>query len=275
MSLVVSIVKTLAFFFLLQGIAFAALLKLWLFPPDLVLIFFAVQLIFYLGIFFFLVKNRRLFYNIWNGEQETKVNGANKITLFRITMLPFLVFLTLISQQWGGPRGKALSPAAGPVLTAAFALTFASDFFDGRLARVKKLETYIGRILDSASDYLLLGIITGAFFYFKLIKPWIFLVIIIRLFLNALVMLTLMLVHRKLQPQTTPLGKIAIASIMVLLVMEAAMVPWLERWIPWAEGAAALIIGVSMIDKIVYLIKGLKSGPGSATAQIGPSAKAG
>ena len=256
MPLVVSIIKTLVVFFLFQSAAFFTFFRLWLFPPGLMPFFFITQLIFYSGIFFFLVKNSDLFYNIHSGERETKLNGANKITLFRITMLPFLIFLTLMSQM----RGEGtLSPAARPVLTAAFALTFASDFFDGRIARIKKLETCIGRILDSASDYLLLGIIAGAFFYFKLIKPWIFLVIIIRLFLNALVMLTLMLVQRKLQPQTTPLGKIAIASIMVLLVMEAAKTPGLQGWIPWAEGAAALVIGISMIDKTVYLVKGLKA----------------
>ncbi|MCL1814583.1 MAG: CDP-alcohol phosphatidyltransferase family protein [Treponema sp.] len=253
MYLFLSITATLAAFFLLQSFAFFVFWRLWLFPPVFLLVFFASQIFFYLSVFIFLTKNNQLFYNTINGENETKVNGANKITLFRITMLPFLILLTLVSQKYG----EQINPASGTVLTAAFAITFASDFFDGRLARIKKMETYIGKILDSASDYLLLGITAGAFFYFNLISPWIFLIIIIRLFLNALVMLILFLVHRKLRPQTTPLGKIAIAAIMVLLVLEAARVPELSRWIIFAESAAAFVIGISMIDKVVYLIKGL------------------
>jgi phosphatidylglycerophosphate synthase len=170
-------------------------------------------------------------------------------------MLPLLVFLTIISEMHTAQN----SPATRYILTIAFALTFITDAFDGRIARVKKLETYIGKILDSASDYLLLGISAGAFFYFKLIKPWLFLIIIIRLFINAVVMLILSLVNKKIQPQTTLLGKIAIAVIMVLLVLEAAKLPVLLTWIRFAEWAAAFLIGISIIDKIVYLAKGLKA----------------
>jgi phosphatidylglycerophosphate synthase len=147
---------------------------------------------------------------------------------------------------------------AGPVLTVAFALTFLSDFFDGRIARTMRMETYAGKILDSASDYLLLGITAGAFFFFKLLKPWLFWVIIGRLFFNALGMLILFLVHRKLRPQTTPLGKVAIAAIMILLVIEAAKPLGFPDWIVYAEFAAAVLIGISVIDKLLYLIRGLQ-----------------
>jgi len=254
MGLFRSVVATLAVFFLFQSSAFIVLWRFWLFPQVFLLSFFVAQIFFYLVVFFFLTKNSRLFYNTLNGENETKVNVVNKITLFRISMLPFLVMLTLVTKQHGDAGSSS-----GVVLTAVFALTFTTDFFDGRIARLKKLETYIGKILDSASDYLLLGFSAGAFFYFKLIKPWVFLIIIIRLFFNSVVMLILFWVHRKLRPQTTPLGKIAIAAIMVLLVLETAQIPRLSRWIIFIEAAAAFIIGISIIDKLVYLIKGLRT----------------
>jgi phosphatidylglycerophosphate synthase len=233
---------------LFQGLVFLGLYRLWAFPPGFLVLFFAAQIIFYLVLFLFLVSNKKLFYNTLNNQKEIRVNAANKVTLFRVTMLPFLVLLTLVSQHY---------PAGPVVLTVAFALTFASDFFDGRIARTWKLETYIGKILDSASDYLLLGITAGAFFFFKLLQPWLFWVIIGRLFFNSLVMLILFLVHRKLRPQTTPLGKIAIAAIMILLVIEAAKPLGLPGWITYIEIAAALLIGVSVIDKIIYLVRGL------------------
>jgi len=252
-----SIVKTLLPYCLIQGIAFLIFYRVWLFPLHFLLFFFAGQLAFYTGVFLFLVKSKPFFYNIRTGIQETVVNGANKITLFRITMLPFLVFLTLVSQKYHKESGNPMN--SGPALTLVFALTFASDFFDGRVARARKLESYMGKILDSASDYLLLGVCAIAFFCYNLLKPWLFLVIIIRLLFNALVMLTLFKVQKKLDPQTTGLGKIAIAVIMILLVLEAAKPLGLPFWVSYLEPIGAIIIGVSLIDKLVYLIKGLKA----------------
>ncbi|MDR1142926.1 MAG: CDP-alcohol phosphatidyltransferase family protein [Spirochaetaceae bacterium] len=248
MPLVISAVKTLLVHGVIQSAAFFIFYRLWGFPVFFLLLFLGVQMVFHLGVLIFLVKNRRLFYKINGGQRETCVNAANKITLFRITTIPFLVFLTLVSQRF----------QARPVLAAAFALTFASDFLDGWIARTWRLETYIGRILDSASDYLLLGVLTGALFFFKRVSSWLFWLIIGRLLLNVLVMFVLFLVHKKLRPQTTPLGKTAIAAIMVLLVMEAAKPMGLPGWIIHIERAAALVIGLSVIDKLVYLARGLR-----------------
>ncbi|MDR2211432.1 MAG: CDP-alcohol phosphatidyltransferase family protein [Spirochaetaceae bacterium] len=196
-----------------------------------------------------MIKNKNLFYSIRSGQMETTVNGANKVTLFRITMVPFLTLLTLVTQSY----------PAGPVLAAAFALTFVTDFIDGRIAKARGLETYIGRILDSTSDYLLLGITAGAFFFFRLLKPWLFWIIIGRLFFNALIMISLFLIHKKLRPQTTPIGKITIAAIMVLLVMEAAKPLGWPGWINGVEKIGALLIGLSVIDKLVYFIRSLQA----------------
>jgi phosphatidylglycerophosphate synthase len=249
MPLVRSALKTLLVHYTIQNAAFFIFYRLWGFPVFFLVLFLSVQTIFHLGVLIFLIKNRRFFYKINGGQRETCINAANKITLFRITMLPFLVFLTLVSQRF----------QARPVLAAAFALTFASDFIDGWVARTRGLETYIGKILDSASDYLLLGALTGALFFFKLVSSWLFWLITGRLLLNALVMLILLLVHKELRPQTTPLGKTAIAAIMVLLVMEAAKPLGLPGWTTCIEQAAALVIGLSVIDKLVYLAKGLQA----------------
>jgi len=255
-ALTKSIVKTLLPYCLVQILAFLIFYRIWVFPLYFLFFFFTGQLIFYALIFLFLAMNKPFFYNIRTGKQETVVNGANKITLFRITMLPFLVFLTLVSQKYNNESGNPIY--TGPTLTLVIALTFASDFIDGRVARAKKLESYMGKILDSASDYLLLGVCAIAFFCYKLLKPWLFLVIIIRLLFNALVMLTLLKVHKKLNPQTTYMGKIAIAVIMMLLVLEAAKPLGLPPWVLYLEPIGAVIIGISLIDKLVYLIKGLK-----------------
>ncbi|MDR2552295.1 MAG: CDP-alcohol phosphatidyltransferase family protein [Treponema sp.] len=266
MALARSIIKTLLAYCLIQVLVFFVFFRLWGFSGSFFLLFLGVQLVFYPAILVFLLKNQAYFYHIRSGERETVLNGANKITLFRISMLPLLVFLTrYCTAKPGSPA------AAGPVLAGAFALTFATDFVDGRIARTRGLETYIGRILDSVSDYLLLGVSAGAFFFFRILKPWLFWAITGRLIFNSLVMLILFLVRKELRPQTTPMGKLAIAVIMILLVIEAAQ-PVLRnlappgataRWIGRAELAAAMVIVISMIDKLIYLIRGLRRGPGA------------
>jgi phosphatidylglycerophosphate synthase len=252
-SLTRSTLKTLSLYFVLQCLAFFAFFRIWRFSPVFLPLFFSVQVVFYLLVLLFLVKNNRLFYNTQTGEQEIIVNAANKITLFRITMLPFLVSLTLVSQTFSQETGALIS--IGPALTVAFAITFASDFLDGRVAKAKKLETHIGKILDSGSDYLLLGVCAIAFFYIKQLTLWLFITIIVRLLLNAVIMLILLIKHKKLVPQTTPMGKLAIAVIMILLVIEAAKTLGLPSWVAYLEIAAAVIIGVSMIDKVLFLLK--------------------
>jgi phosphatidylglycerophosphate synthase len=212
-----------------------------------------------MGIMVFLILNRRHFYNFQSGKRETMVNGANKITLFRISMLPFLVFLLLAVERFSG---RIPGRSAGPLLVFAFAVTFLSDFIDGKLARVRKLETYIGKILDSGSDYMLLGATAVSFFFFKLLKPWLFWIIIGRLFINALGMFTLFLVRKKLSPQTTIFGKVAIAAIMVLFVLESASIslpgsiggifPSIIRYIEIGTGVLLLL---SVVDKIIYFLK--------------------
>jgi len=214
------------------------------------MLFWAVQTAFCAVIAGFLLLNRPSFYNVHTNMRETRVNFANKITLFRISMLPFLVFLIFASNR----------RSVGPSLLIALAVTFASDFLDGRIARTKRLETHIGRILDSASDYVLLGTTAWAFFFFKVIKTWLFLLIIGRLFINALGMMILSLVRKKLLPQTTRLGKIAIAAIMILFVIETAAAifgPW--PWVAWIECAAAAVIGLSVIDKLLYFIRSMQA----------------
>jgi phosphatidylglycerophosphate synthase len=164
-------------------------------------------------------------------------------------MLPFLIFLIYASQK----------QPAGATPAIFVTLTFLSDFIDGRLARAKNLETYMGKILDSVSDYLVLGTISAAFCFFGLINTWLFLLIAGRLFIHALGMMILYLLRKKLSPQTTVFGKITIAAVMVFLALEAAAL-FLGKplWMDCAEIAVGAVIVLSIADKIVYFVKSVK-----------------
>jgi CDP-diacylglycerol--glycerol-3-phosphate 3-phosphatidyltransferase len=232
--------------FLAESAIFFVFCRIYGFSTDFFVLFLAVQAGFDLVISAFLILNRGFFYNIRSGEAETRVNISNKITLFRITMLPFLIFLIYASRK----------QSIGPVLVVSIALTFLSDFVDGRLARAKNLETYMGTILDSASDYLVLGVTTATLCFFRLIKTWLFLLIAGRLFIHSFGMMILYFVRKKLSPQTTILGKVTIAIIMVFLVLESAAL-FLGRpsWMDYAEITVGAVIFLSIIDKIVYFAK--------------------
>ncbi|MDR0403627.1 MAG: CDP-alcohol phosphatidyltransferase family protein [Treponema sp.] len=243
-----SIIITVVTLFLGESAAFFMLSRLYDFGAGFFLVFLAAQAGFDLVVLLFLAANRGLFYNIHSGEAEPRVNLSNKITLFRITMLPFLIFLIYACGNYD----------AGPALVISIALTFLSDFFDGRLARAKNLETCMGKILDSAGDYLVLGATAAAFCFFRRIKTWLFLLIIGRLFIHSLGMLILCFVRKKLSPQTTLPGKVSVAAIMVFLVLESAVMflgrPW---WMGYVEIAVGVVIFLSIIDKFVYLARGL------------------
>jgi phosphatidylglycerophosphate synthase len=247
--LLVSIVSTIVAFFLGESAVFFILSRLYGFRTDFFLLFLTVEAGFDLVVSVFLALNRSFFYNIRSGEAESRVNLSNKITLFRITMLPFLIFLIYASQKQN----------VGPALVVFIALTFLSDFVDGRLARAKNLETYMGKILDSASDYLVLGATAAALCFFRRIKTWLFLLIAGRLFIHSLGMMILYLVRKKLSPQTTILGKVTIAVIMIFLVLESAAL-FLGRplWMDYAEIAVGAVIFLSVVDKVAYFVKSLK-----------------
>jgi phosphatidylglycerophosphate synthase len=247
--LLTSIISTATLLFLGESAGFFILSRLYGFDTDFFLFFLAVQAGFNLVISVFLTINRGLFFNIRSGEAETRVNLPNKITLFRITMLPFLIFLIYASQK----------QPVGPTPAIVVALTFLSDFADGRLARAKNLETYMGKILDSVSDYLVLGTTAAAFCFFKLIKTWLFLLIIGRLFIHALGMMILYVLRKKLSPQTTMFGKVTIAAVMTFLALESATL-FLGRplWMNYAAIAVGIVIFLSIADKLVYFIKNVK-----------------
>jgi hypothetical protein len=186
MTLVWSIILTSLTLFGVETLVFACLSRVYGLGMEFFLQFLTVQTAFHLVIVLFLAANRAFFYNMRGGAVEKRVNLANKITLFRISMLPFLFFLILASQRVN----------IGPALVISTALTFLSDFIDGRLARAWNMETQMGKILDSASDYLLLGTTAAAFFFFGVIKTWLFGIITGRLLINAMGMMILSLIRK-------------------------------------------------------------------------------
>ena len=73
-------------------------------------------------------------------------NLSNSITFFRIIIIP--IILTMILMK---------GPISGWVAFTLFSIAGISDFFDGFLARIRKEQTMLGRVLDPIADKLLVA----------------------------------------------------------------------------------------------------------------------
>ncbi len=186
------------------------------------------------------------------GEMLGKINLANLITLFRVSCLPGLLFMIVASKDY--------HQISLPLLIVVF-IVFASDFVDGWVSRATGKVTRIGKMMDSASDYMVLVVLTIVFYYFHFIRVWFFALVMGRLAIQTLFVATLYLVRGRITPHTTLMGKAAIASIMVLYgaeILELIVPVGFMTYLRWLQWAAAAVVGASVIDKIFAFLKDLR-----------------
>jgi phosphatidylglycerophosphate synthase len=212
--------------------------------------YLAVALPFYalLAAMLFLFKND--FVKEPSREKLTRVNLANAITLFRVTSMPTLLFLVLSAKEY-----RIRLP-----LLCLVVLVFATDFADGYVSRKAGEVTKVGKMMDSASDYALLIVLTIVFYYFKLVPSWFFLLVTARLGLQVVFVFILIFVNKRVEPKTTIMGKAAVASIMVLYAVEVIrLIFGIGRieLVSVLEWTTAAIVLVSMADKVIAFAREL------------------
>lgn len=101
------------------------------------------------------------------------MNLPNKITIFRVCMIPvFLVFMLVP----GIPFGNYIA-------TAVFAIACVSDALDGHIARKHNLVTNFGKFMDPLADKLLVCSALICFVELSYMPAWIVVVIIAREFI--------------------------------------------------------------------------------------------
>ncbi|MCX7032166.1 MAG: CDP-alcohol phosphatidyltransferase family protein [Spirochaetes bacterium] len=177
-----------------------------------------------------------------------KVNPPNALTIGRISSIPSILFLVLLARDY------PVLPVALPFLC----LVFATDLADGILARRGGGITFVGRYLDSSSDYLLIIAVSILYLLEGLIPAWFFWLLMARLVLFAAGMAWATLRQGAVKPVVTFLGKASIFAVMVLYAMEAAErfgVPWVgdPRVVRIFEYIVAGVVVVSLADKAVFL----------------------
>ncbi|MCX7026132.1 MAG: CDP-alcohol phosphatidyltransferase family protein [Spirochaetes bacterium] len=185
------------------------------------------------------------------GEKLSSINMANRITLIRVSTLPTLLYLVI----------AAKSHRIRYPLLILVVFIFVTDFLDGYVSRKAKEVTKAGRMMDSASDYSLLIVLTLVFRYYQLIPIWFLVLVMTRLGIQVLLMAILILVKKKIDPRTTFMGKAAVASIMVLYSFE--LLGYITNGLSgglknFLEVAVGVIVFASVGDKIWNFAASLK-----------------
>ena len=194
------------------------------------------------------------------GERLSHVNAANKVTLLRISMLPSVLFMILAARDF----------TVGPVLIPTLAVTFLTDLIDGRISRTRNQVTLMGKILDSVSDYSILIVVAVAYFIYALLPGWLFWIIVFRLFFQAVGMLLVLLLRKRVEPKPTVFGKIAVATIMSLFAAEALKLVLPLRFLrcfPYVEATAGIVVALSVLDKGYFFFKQAKTPHDEADAK--------
>lgn len=100
------------------------------------------------------------------------MNLPNKLTIFRITLVPF--FLIFISIE--------AIPFNFTIATVIFLIAAFTDHLDGRIARKQNIITDFGKFMDPLADKLLVTAALIALVEYNLIGGWIAVIIIAREF---------------------------------------------------------------------------------------------
>lgn len=188
-----------------------------------------------------------------SGERLWRINPANLVTLFRISTLPTILIIILASKDY---------PIRYP-LVALVAAVFATDFLDGWISRATGDKTRVGKMMDSASDYTLLFVISIAYYYFRLVPLWFFAALSVRLVSQAVMLLVVLAVKKRVTPRTSFLGKATVACTMVLYALELLrFVTDLPKAVySYAEWAVGAVVLVSIADKLIIMARDLKTQP--------------
>jgi len=168
---------------------------------------------------------------------------ANKITIFRILLIPFFVVEVLYYVKTGNELHRLLS-----ILS--FAIAAICDGVDGYIARRYNQRSELGAILDPLADKLLLvsGIVVLSFDHrprLQMIPLWLTGTIIGRDILLLAGLIVIQMTVGKVQVHPRMLGKTA--TVLQMVVVLWILLQWSEKWLPaWCLGAA-LTTGISCL----------------------------
>lgn len=214
----------------------------------------------------YLLLLKDAFYFISDNRPMKTVGLPNLLSLFRITSAPSIVVLLMYT---GGRNGLL------PWLLAYIVVAFLTDFLDGWVSRSSGEVSRIGQYLDSSTDYVVL-ILFGFFFsWLQVIHGWFFWAVILRFSIQWILVGVLFLGGRRgIAVKATFLGKASVFATMTLFALALASLAlfqfapalgvrftWIVTTLTVLEILVSILLGVSLIEKVVVFFTSLKEAP--------------
>lgn len=137
------------------------------------------------------------------------MNLANKLTMFRVIIVPFFVFFMCFSAM----------PYRFLWALILFALASITDMFDGKIARKYNMVTDFGKFLDPLADKILVAAALVCFAELGITKAWVVFVILAREFLVSGIRLVAASSDKKVVIPANIWGKLKTAVTMVAIVV--------------------------------------------------------
>ncbi len=164
------------------------------------------------------------------------MNLPNKITIFRVCMIPvFLVFMLVP----GLPYGNFIA-------TAVFAVACASDALDGHIARKHNLVTNFGKFMDPLADKLLVCSALICFVELSYMPAWMVIVIIAREFIIS--GFRLIASDNGVVIAASYWGKFKTIAQMITCILLIVQLPF-----PWIDTVEQVFIWLSLVLTVVSL----------------------
>jgi CDP-diacylglycerol--glycerol-3-phosphate 3-phosphatidyltransferase len=187
---------------------------------------------------------------------------ANKITIFRVLLIPFFIVQVLYYIEYGVEWHRLAA-----VLT--FGVAALSDGLDGYIARRYNQRSQLGAILDPMADKLLLvsGVVLLSFDHqprLPQIPLWLVGTIVGRdvLLLIGLVVIYYSCGHVTVRPVL--LGKLA--TVLQMICVLWGLFKWSSSWLEFWSAGAALCTGISGVWYVYDGVRQLSASPTSGPA---------
>lgn len=265
-SLTRSIIITVFIFFLFQGLLFGIILLIEKIPLYIPALYYPVSFVYHTAFMFGLIGMKKYFVLESSGAELTRINCANKVTLLRISAIPSIFFLFLAIDL----------PLIRWILVVYISFIFLTDFLDGIIARKLKEITKIGRYIDSSGDYLILFFTSILYFYYSLIPPWLFILILVRISTIAITVVILSFIKKEVVYTISFLGKASIFSLMLLFSLKLLPLFGIDNTIfnlvlSICEYTTGGILVISLGEKVVLILKAFlqKKGNGENNSKTG------
>jgi cardiolipin synthase (CMP-forming) len=195
---------------------------------------------------------------------------ANKVTIFRILLIPFFVAEVLYYQSSGSEIHRLFAVLA-------FAVAAICDGVDGYIARHYNQKSELGAILDPLADKLLLlsSIILLSLNepYLRSIPTWLTVTIIGRDLLILIGMGVIQMTVGRVKVRPRIIGKVA--TVFQFVCVSWILLKWDERfgewWFSFWTMGAAVCTGASGLLYVLDGVKQLSSHPSSSPSPPGSS----